>query len=345
MKKAFLILGILIFAFYTMYSTGYFRKIENTFVGTIEKKVKISGVEDMQICYDNEFIILSSDDRAGRRDGNTKQGHLYYINLNDTSFIPIKLTANFKMPFYPHGISIIKTSENKYNVFVINHVKGKHSIELFDLQRDSIVVLNHVKTFKNTLMLSPNDLVAVDDDKFYFTNDHGYTKGIGKIAEEYLNWSSANVIYYDGEKYKEVARNIGYANGIRYDEKRKLLYVAELRKFRLKVYNAKDKVNLDFIENIDCKSGIDNIEISEDGKLWIGAHPSLLTFSAYAKNKRKNAPSEVLRIDYKNKGDYNVESIFLDDGSNMSGSSVATSYKNYIFVGNVMDNHFLILKK
>ena len=91
----------------------------------------------MQISYEDNFILLSSDDRAGRRDGNKEKGHLYYIDLTNKLFQPIQLTTELKIPFYPHGISMIRIAENRYRVYAVNHVDGKHSIEVFDLQDGS----------------------------------------------------------------------------------------------------------------------------------------------------------------------------------------------------------------
>jgi arylesterase/paraoxonase len=246
------------------------------------------------------------------------------------------------MPFFPHGISMIQISAQHYKVYAINHVKGMHSVEIFDLFKDSLV---YAKTLRNASMLSPNDIVAVDEERFYFTNDHGFTKGFGKLGEEYLGWAVSNVIYFDGSAYREVADGIAYANGINLDFKRDLLFVASPRNFLVKVFQRKESGDLDFIEDIDCGTGVDNIEFASDGKIWIGCHPSLLTFTAYANGGKPIAPSEIITIDYRSVGDYSMEIIFVDDGKNMSASTVAAVYNDYIFVGNVMDDHFLILKE
>ena len=153
------------------------------------------------------------------------------------------------------------------------------------------------------------------------------------------------MIYFDGESYREVADGIAYANGINLDSKRNLLFVASPRSFLVNVYQRKENGEVDFIEAIDCGTGVDNIEFTPDGKIWIGCHPSLLTFTAYAKGKKPIAPSEIITIDYRGKGDYNKEVVFLDDGQNMSASTVAVVYQDYIFTGNVMDDHFLLLKQ
>ena len=336
-----LLLALIGYVFYIFYSTGYFRSVENTFAGTIVKKVKRPGVEDMQISYADDFMLFSSDDRASRRDGNPKQGHLYYLDLTKPSFEPLPLTTDLKIPFYPHGISMVRTAEHAYRVYAVNHVDGRHSIEVFDLQQDR---LTHIQTLKDTSMISPNDIVALDGERFYFTNDHGYTQGLGKLGEEYLGWAASNVVYYDGQGYREVADGIAYANGINLDRERGLLFVASPRDFLVKVYEVTANGALEFIEDVACGTGVDNIEFAPDGKLWIGCHPSLLAFTAYAKGNAPIAPSEIITIDYKGKGDYSIESVFLDDGNQMSAATVATVYNDLIFVGNVMDDHFLILK-
>ena len=171
---SFILVAIISYVFHIFYSTGYFREIENEFAGTIERKVQIPGVEDMQISYEENFLLLSSDDRASRRDGTINQGHLYYIDLANISFEPIQLTTDLKMPFFPHGISMFRIAAKRYRIYAINHVNDIHSIEIFDLFKDSLV---HVQTLRDPSMLSPNDIVAVDVEQFYFTNDHGFTRG------------------------------------------------------------------------------------------------------------------------------------------------------------------------
>ena len=339
---AFLLLALATYIFYIFYSTGFFRKIENSFAGSIEKQIPLAGVEDIQVSQEDSFALLSSDDRAGRRDGTPQQGHLYYLDLTDTSFQPQLLTGDFSLPFFPHGVSMIRTAPQVYKVYAINHVDDIHTIEVFELRNDT---LTYQQTLKAPSMISPNDIVAIDDKRFYFTNDHGFTKGLGKIAEEYLGLAVSNVIYFDGETYREVADGITYANGINLDRNRDLLFVASPRGFLIKVYNFKENGELEFLEDIDCGTGVDNIEFAPDGKIWIGCHPSLLTFTAYAKGRKSIAPSEIITIDYRSKGDYKKEVIFLDDGQNISASTVAAIYQDYILVGNVMDDHFLILQR
>ncbi|MDB9847526.1 hypothetical protein OAC46_05000, partial [Flavobacteriaceae bacterium] len=91
--------------------------------------------------------------------------------------------------------------------------------------------------------------------------------------------------------------------------------------------------------------GVDNIEFDLDNTLWIGAHPNLLHFDSYSKGNKAFAPSEIISIKYIEKNNYIKENIYLEKGQAMSGSTVAAPFGNLILMGNVMDDHFLVLKK
>lgn len=333
---------IFLYAFYIVYSSGFFRTIEPYFEGEILTKIGIRGAEDMQADVDAGFIIISSDDRAARIKGRKREGGLYKMSLDSISAPPIHLTANFKKRFYPHGISMVRTSDSTHRIFAVNHVGTDHFIEVFDLFGDSLV---HVETLEDPAMVSPNDVVALGPAEFYFTNDHKYTKGFKRLAEDYLGLRLSNVIYFDGSSYEEVADGIAYANGINLDAERDLLFVASPRDFLVKVYSQNADGSLNFIENIPCGTGVDNIEFDVDGKLWIGSHPSLLHFSSYAAGKKEISPSEIVVVDYQGESDFKVESIYLEDGSEMSAATVAVPVEDQIFFGNVMDEEFLILKR
>lgn len=340
-KKLLLLvlLFLIVFVANIFISTGYFRTIENQFEGDIVKRVKLPGAEDITVSLSDSFAIISSTKRGAYPPTKAEIGGLYYMDLKEETYNPIHLTSSYEKPFAPHGISMIK-SDSTYKVMAISHILDSHSIEVFKLSNNT---MTHEKTLTDDTMVRPNDIVMIDNKRFYFTNDHGYTKGLGMLAEDYLGLALSNVIYFDGSNYREVAGGISYANGINYDAKRNLLFVASPRKFLVKVYSVLENGDLEFIENIDCDTGVDNIEFDEDGNLWIGSHPNLLKFASYAKGKEEHSPSEIIKIDYSNKNDYSVKTIYIEDGTTMSASTVAAPFGNLLLVGNVMDDGFLIL--
>ncbi|MHA7129843.1 hypothetical protein [Algoriphagus namhaensis] len=347
MKKILLILlGLLIaiaaFVLHIFSSTGFFREIspKNDF-GEVYGQIDLPGVEDIALARADSLLILSVDDRAVRLNGGTGQKGIFLIDLRNPGFEPVDLTADLDFPFFPHGISLYPIDSATYELAVINHVEGEHSVEMFHLAGKS---LTHQKTIRDENFISPNDLVLVSSEKFYYSNDHGYRSGIGVFAENYLGLKASNVGFFDGEKAKIKAEGIGYANGMQYDAQQKTLYVAAVRSFSVLVYSVDENWNLSLNEEIEVGTGVDNIELDERGKLWIGAHPNLLQFAAYASGSQPMAPSEVVTLSYQ-PGASTVESIYVDTGEELSTSSVAVPWGDYLFIGNVFDSKVLILKR
>jgi arylesterase/paraoxonase len=343
LKKTLLLifLVLIVFIVHVVVSTGYFRTIENTFDGEVVKKITLAGAEDITVSIENGFALISATARKKLPVEEEEFGGLYFMDLKTEVYSLKKLTVDFKKSFAPHGLSMLKTTDSTFKVMTVNHTPQGESLEIFHLENET---LTHTTSLIDDLIYSPNDVVMIDENRFYFTNDHKYTDGLGRLLEDYGGLSVSTIIYFDGENYTEVANNIAYANGINYDSKRKLLFVASPRKFLIKVYAKNDDGSLNFIEDIDCGTGVDNIEFDSDGILWIGAHPNLLRFASYAKGAKATAPSEIIKINYRGKNDYSIDIVYLNDGSEMSASTVAAPYKDMVISGNVMDAHFLVLK-
>lgn len=343
MKKGSIIIVIilLLYVINIFWSTGYFRVIENKFDGEIFNKINIVGAEDITINRIDSFAIISSTNRKHFPSLEQEIGGLYYLNLRKLDSEPILLTKKFNKPFAPHGISIFKTG-NITTIAAVNHTLKGEYIEIFRL---SGTELTHIKTLDSPTIISPNDVVLIDEKSLYFTNDHKYKSGILRLAEDYLGLSVSNVVYFDGLKFKEVANGISYANGINYDSKKELIFVASPRKFYVKVFKKNNDNSLTFVENIYCGTGVDNIEFDSKNNLWIGAHPNLLHFNSYSKGNKEISPSEIITIKYFEKNNYLLKKVYLEKGNYMSGSTVAAPFGDLILMGNVMDSHLLILKK
>ena len=354
MKRLLKILGVLLllailFLVYDLSTIGTFRSIENSYQGSIER-YDIPGAEDFAMSREDGFMIISSDDRAGRRDGKDVVSGLYYMDLHTKEITP--LITSREMAIYPHGIHMLRLDSTQHRLLVVNHITEStegvssldihavHSIEEFILEGKS---LRHVKSHKDDLVFSPNDVVGVDETRFYYTNDHGSKTSLGLQLEDLLGFKRSNVGYFDGSKYRIVAEDIAYANGINIDHSKDILFVASPRHVKVIPYNIKEDGSLDKIEEIPCKSGVDNIEMGPDGKLWIGSHPKALLTLPYFAGTRAYSPSEIITIDYRGKGDYDVKSIYESDGVDMSASTVALPYKDKIYIGCVMDDHFIAL--
>lgn len=344
MKKIllFLLLIIVIYVVSILISVGTFRSIENQFSGETLARIPITGVEDITVDEDDNFAILIAYDRAAKRDNKPFETGVYFMDLATENFTPVLISTDFDKPFLPHGISLFQIDSAHHQLHVINHADGEY-IEIFDLfDRKRLV---HQKTLQDDLIYSPNDIVAINEKEFYFTNDAYSDNIIGKLAENYLGLTWCETVYFDGTNYRVVDNDISYANGINYDRKRELVYVAGVRDFAVKVFKKEPNGDLTFQDKIDCGTGVDNIELDAEGNVWVGCHPNMLAADAFMKGNQDKSPSEIIKIVYRGVEDYTVETVYMNDGTEISASTVAAPYRDLLLTGTVSDEVFLVLKR
>ena len=304
----------------------------------------VSGVdssEDITIDARSAMAFISSDDRRPWFHGKKgKQGAIYGYNLRANRPRLINLTRNFEKEFHPHGIGLYAAPSGTTYVFVVNHVGGKQYIEIFELAGDR---LHHKETVSGPLMSSPNDVLPVGPRKFYVTNDHGSASMLGRKLEDYLQLARSYVLYFDGEQFKKVAEGLKYANGINISPDGKTIYVASTTGKAVYLYHRnKADGTLRFVRKISVGTGVDNIEIDTQGRLWLGCHPKLLTFVKYANDPKKRSPSQVLMIKVIKEGKDEIKEVYLNNGNPISGSSVAAYFHGKLLIGSVFDPKFTI---
>tara|TARA_B110000438_G_C15723023_1_gene610700 strand:- start:144 stop:1166 length:1023 start_codon:yes stop_codon:yes gene_type:complete len=335
--KELLIFLISFLSIKTVSDAGSFKKINPHYNGECIQIEGVSGPEDIVI-LDNGLALISSDNRRLTLKGNPVQGHIFSYNLKDDFPKVNRLTDDINFEFHPHGISVFKDFD-KIVLFVVNHRLEQNTIEIFHLINNKLF---YQKTIYDDLLNSPNDLVAINENQFYVTNDHGSSSDFNKLIEDYLQLSRSNVLYYNGEKFKVVINKLKYANGINLSKDGTKLFLAETIGKSVSVYN-RDLLSSEllFEQRIYLNSGVDNIELDNNGNLWIGSHPQLLKFIKHSKNREYNSPSQVIKVKL-SKDEYIVDEVYLDDGSEYSGSSVAAPYENILLIGAVFEDYFLL---
>ena len=322
-----------------MWSAGQFKTIDSHFSGTCRPVAGVVGAEDVTIHPANGIAYLSVCDRRAVGSGKPGNGGIFAYDLNIDGAQPINLTPDVDVDFQPHGISLYIDQQGQDALFVVNHQGGKNTIEIFLLQDDQLV---HQKTVADPALVSPNDLVAVGPEQFYVTNDHRYPGGFKRFVEEYTRRPWSSVLFYTGSKFVEAASGLGYANGINVGSDGKFLYVSTTVQRVLHVYDRNPATHaISLKKTIDLNTGLDGIEIDADGRLYIAAHPQLLTYVKHSKDAGFLSPSQILRLEAMPGNGYGVEEIYLDTGAEISGSSVAAVRGNRMLIGSVFDPKFL----
>jgi arylesterase/paraoxonase len=357
MRKLFLLIGVTVvligaYALYLAADAGEFRSVENLHPGECRKITGVPGAEDITLHPDRDLAIISSFDRRAAMAGNVQPGGIYAWALDGSMATPVNLTPEAGTNFRPHGISLFVSPDGRATLFVVNHpgeslfgepgedaTAPAHAIEVFDLEGMRLI---HRRTLVHESIISPNDIVAVDHVRFYFTNDHGSAPGWKRTLEDYLRLGWANVVYFDGKEFQEAADGLTYANGINLSPDGSRLYVAEVTRSRIREYSRnKQDGSLEELRRFDVGFGVDNIEVDpETGDLLLGGHVKLLTFTRHAGDAEVLAPSQAARV--RLHPEPRIETLFLDDGQLISGASVATGRDDRLLVGSVFEPHTVV---
>ena len=329
----------------TVWQSGAFTSVTNTFSGTTVKIGGLPGVEDITIDQSTGIAFLSSDDRwSAMIRKQPVKGAIYKLDLNDSSPRPVNLTSGFSQEdFHPHGISLYRTQEGKKILFVINHRTSGNFIEIFEYRNDSLL---HVDRVSHELIVSPNDLVAVGDRSFYVTNDHNEKKSGWRNFKDLLGIGTGNVCYYDGSKASATSvKDMKYANGINVSADGKKLYLAATTKRSIFIYDM-DLTSgaLTQSAELETKTGVDNIEMDTEGNLWVGCHPKLLKFLSHSKDENSLSPSQIIKVTDLGDCKFEQKTVYMNDGSEISASSVGAVYKNRLLIGPVFQRHIILGK-
>ncbi|MGV8997124.1 MAG: strictosidine synthase family protein [Parvibaculaceae bacterium] len=330
-------------------AAGYFTAIKLEVPAICSVVPSPPGPEDIEVDRARGLAFVSASDRRALAAGNAaSRGGIYVIDLTaPTDHWQVRpVTAAEPADFNPHGLSLYIGADGKRRLFVVNHLRNKtHAIEIFDVAADG--GLTHVRTVVDPLLVSPNDVVAVGPDSFYVTNDHGTGNQTKAMIDDFLLLTNADVVYFDGKTMSVAATGLSFANGINKSLDGKSIYVSETMGLRLHIYDRNEATGvLTFRDLTPLGTGLDNIDVLDDGALLIASHPRLTSFIAHARDPKELSPSQVLRVELDPKGvGGKAGTIYLNLGKQVSGATVAAGYRDLMLIGNSLDPNILVCQQ
>ncbi len=319
-------------------ASGVFARLEPKLVDQCRRVEVFPGTEDVTIDTAGGVAFISADDRRATIAGAPVQGGIYALRLDGSDRVT-KVSPDSFGEFHPHGISLWRGADGRKRLFAINHtLRDGDKVEIFDVGFGGALL--HVDTIAFPEMSSPNDIVGVGPRSFYVTNDRGFESGLMATLEAYLALPFSSLAYFDGQSGMIAARGLTYANGVNISADEKSVYVAELLRRRISVFDREaDTGRLKKTRSVAVDTNPDNIEIAPDGALWVGAHPKIFDFLNHAKDAAAIAPSHVIRV---NPETGLVETMMIDTGGVINGSSVAAVADDILVVGAVFDGHVMV---
>ena len=341
----YLVLGLFVlvgaFVLRIAWLGGVFKRIEPHFAGHCRLVEGPVGPEDLTIDAPARRAIISASDRRAMAAGAPVPGGIWTYSLDAVDAMPVNLTPDAGLYLQPHGISLWREPDGREALFVVNHPAPghgwpTHTIEIYDVVGDTLL---HRATLTDPSLVMPNDLVAVGLDRFYVTNTHANPPGWRQQIETYLQRRGAQVLHYGPGGFSTAIPNLVFPNGINVSPDGRTVYVAAVTWRSVLVYDRDPATDaLTPRDSIPIASGGDNIEVDDEGQLWIGAHPKLLAVPKHAENPANPAPAQVLRVAADGK---KVTEVYLNDGQPIAAASVGARFANRLLIGQIFGNGFL----
>lgn len=339
---ALLVLGTLA-TVWLMARGGAFKTIDNSFASGECRALPLAGsAEDIQPDRERNLVYLSLLDRRGLVRGEAPQGDILRIDLADPQLNAVPALRDRPAHFRPHGLSLYVDGAGTRHLFVINHPLDRaNEPEMVELFREVVPgEFTHVRTFRDPLMISPNDIVAVGPEQFYVANDK-VSGGVLAAALQQFGIGGSPLVYVDGDRAEVVSGNIASGGGISASNDLREVYVAETSAQRLRVFERTGGGGaVSELARIALGTSPDNIDVAPDGSLWIGAHANVFALIQHF-TAEKPAPSQVLRVVLHDGGKADIEQVYLNTGEAISASSVGVQIDGRLLIGSITERKVL----
>ena len=89
------------------------------------------------------------------------------------------------------------------------------------------------------------------------------------------------------------------------------------------------------------KAKPDNIDVAEDGSIWVACHPKYLKLIGYFSGAAKMSPTQLIQVNHA-PGSTVVKEIFLSTGKEISAGTVGAFHNGILLLGSVSEKGVLM---
>jgi arylesterase / paraoxonase len=329
---------------------GAFRSVVPDFAGACSPLTLAGSSEDIAVDRRRGLAYLSLLDRDSARRGEHDLGTVMLLDLNLAEPAPRAAMAYDPEGFRPHGLSLFAASSQPARLFVISHrPDGSHTVEI--AEEGTTGGFFPKETIRDAAFVHPNAIVATGARQFYLTNGNADEGRWALATQALLQSGRSTLVYFDGDKARVEVAGLNLPSGMALSPDGSRLYVAETLARKLRIYR-RDAVSgaLALEQTIELEAAPGNLDVDDDGVLWIAAYPKLLSLAAHLRDPRKRSPTQVLRFDpgvgnsAHGGKDSRFVAIYANDGAEISAGSAAAPWRDEFLVGAPFDKKVLICK-
>jgi arylesterase/paraoxonase len=345
--SAVLVVAVLAGATRMAESHGVFTTVKPGFGGTCRAVRGAGGPEDIAIDSKDKIAFVSATDRPARSKGKpSPRDGLYSYAYTQSGAELVKLSGT-PQDFHPHGISLYRAPEGGLTLMAVNHrMDETNTVDIFSVEiENGAINLTEVGSIGGGILVSPNDVVAVDEDRFYVVNDHLSKTDLGRWLDDNLVLPRTNILYFDGVKFIEVANGLNFPSGAALSADGRYLYVPEAYPRTLLTFERNPFTGqLKQVNTLSIPSNLDDADVAADGSVWVGSHPKAFAMAKFRDDPSKPAPSEVFRVAVKDGVPQTASLIYANMGDQIGGSSVGATADGHLLIGSPFDDKILDCK-
>ncbi|KAF9070632.1 calcium-dependent phosphotriesterase [Rhodocollybia butyracea] len=314
-----------------------------------------------------------------------------YVAIYDpaTSKITRVEFEHFNHPISVHGMDVVPSVHNPNELFVymVNHRSPPAGQDAKLVGADSVIEvfkttvggkrLSHIKTVRDSTIITPNDVIGDADGKgFFFTNDHGSKTGF--VSDRFstpVSWNPFVRHSFVGYCHldrgcKKASPDLTTANGIA-GASNGTVYVAQSMLGKIAVFERQADDSLLLTDEITLGPALDNLGLDKDGSLIAAGFPKGLDMRKHMKNPSLRSRNRVqslyqyrtqliLRREIQGrKGQKHIienqswstqlltpSQVFEDDGAMVSGATtvVHDSERGLLFMHGITSSHLTVCR-
>lgn len=284
-------------------------------------------------------LIVSSQQRRGASvDGIMPfDGALFAVPLHQGRLGEaqrLSISNRDDVAFHPVGIDLRVQADGSRRLYVANRlVPGRSVVEIYELRALQLIFRQRLAS---PLLVSANDLVALDDDALYVSND--FLGPSWRMPFDVLfGLPSGNIVAYRDGHWSQAVSGIAYANGLILSPAQDHLYVAAMRGGGV----------LDFLRDpatgalgdapklLKVPGGVDNLQWEDGHWLNLTSHQDLLGIAESLNDPSRRVASHAYRLDVRSGA---LQILFADDGQQVSIASTAWRVGDRLILGQLIED-------